>query len=81
MWTYIHTPGIHTNTKSICADYTMVSKTNKQTTTARKEKKKRGKRRRKKVRAKIYKQSYKHTFTTATKTEKVNRNIYKGGVT
>ena len=23
-WTYIHTPGIHTNVKLICADYAMV---------------------------------------------------------
>ena len=68
MWTYIHTPGIHTNANTICANYTVVSKTNKQTTARRKSIKNKNK-------GKHFKQSYKHTFTTATKTEKVNRSV------
>ena len=55
MWTYI--PGIHT--KLICADNTMVSKqTNKKTI------------KQKIVKARIYKQSYKHTFSTTEKEKK-----------
>ena len=74
-WTYIHTPGIHTNVKLIYADFSMVYQ--KQQNTALQTKQTEQKTKKSKDKTIIYKQNYKHTFTTSTATTTTKRKKKK----